>query len=246
MKLEGKTAIVTGASKGLGKAIAIELAKEGCNVVINYLSDINGANSTLEEVLKYNVKSFIYQGDVIDEESMKDMVNKTVNEFGKVDILVNNAGIANDSTIEDKTIEDFRKVLDTNLIGPFILSRLVAPIMKNNKYGRIINISSTTGIDTYYPYSLDYDASKAGLINLTHNLSEIYKPFINVNCVCPGWMDTDMNKELDKDYIEDECKKIKLGRFGKPEEVAKVVAFLASDGASYVNDAIIRVDGGEK
>ena len=177
---------------------------------------------------------------------MKDMVNKTVNEFGKVDILVNNAGIANDSTIEDKTIEDFRKVLDTNLIGPFILSRLVAPIMKNNKYGRIINISSTTGIDTYYPYSLDYDASKAGLINLTHNLSEIYKPFINVNCVCPGWMDTDMNKELDKDYIEDECKKIKLGRFGKPEEVAKVVAFLASDGASYVNDAIIRVDGGEK
>ena len=246
MKLEGKTAIVTGASKGLGKAIAIELAKEGCNVVINYLSDINGANSTLEEVLKYNVKGFIYQGDVIDEESMKDMVNKTVNEFGKVDILINNAGIANDSTIEDKTIEGFRKVLDTNLIGPFVLSRLVAPIMKNNKYGRIINISSTNGIDTYYPYSLDYDASKAGLINLTHNLAEIYKPFINVNCVCPGWMDTDMNKELDKDYIEDECKKIKLGRFGKPEEVAKVVAFLASNDASYVNDAIIRVDGGEK
>ncbi len=246
MKLEGKTAIVTGASKGLGKAIAIELAKEGCNVVINYLSDTSGASNTLEEVLKYNVKAFIYQGDVIDESSMKEMVNKTVNEFGKVDILVNNAGIANDSTIEDKTIEGFRKVLDTNLIGPFILSRLVAPIMKNNKYGRIINISSTTGIDTYYPYSLDYDASKAGLINLTHNLAEIYKPYINVNCVCPGWMDTDMNKELDKDYIEEECKNIKLGRFGKPEEVAKVVAFLASNDASYVNDAIIRVDGGEK
>ena len=246
MKLEGKTAIVTGASKGLGKAIAIELAKEGCNVVINYLSDTNGANSTLEEVLKYNVKSFIYQGDVIDEVSMKEMVNLTIKEFGKVDILVNNAGIAIDSTVEDKTIDNFRKVLDTNLIGPFVLSRLAAPIMIDNKYGRIINISSTTGIDTYYPYSLDYDASKAGLINLTHNLAEIYKPFINVNCVCPGWMNTDMNKELDNDYIEDECKNIKLGRFGEPEEVAKVVAFLASNDASYVNDAIIRVDGGEK
>lgn len=246
MKLEGKTAIVTGASKGLGKAIAIELAKEGCNVVINYLSDTNGANTTLEEVLKYNVKGFVYQGDVVDEESMKEMVNKTVSVFGKVDILVNNAGIAIDSLVEDKTIEDFRKILDTNLIGPFVLSRLVSKYMIDNKYGRIINIASTNGIDTYYPYSLDYDASKAGLINLNHNLAEVYKPFINVNCVCPGWVNTEMNKELDSDYIKDECKNIKLGRFGEPEEIAKVVAFLASDDASYVNDAIIRVDGGEK
>ena len=246
MKLEGKTAIVTGASKGLGKAIAIELAKEGCNVVINYLSDTNGANTTLEEVLKYNVKGFVYQGDVVDEESMKEMVNKTVSVFGKVDILVNNVGIAIDSLVEDKTIEDFRKILDTNLIGPFVLSRLVSKYMIDNKYGRIINIASTNGIDTYYPYGLDYDASKAGLINLTHNLAEVYKPFINVNCVCPGWVNTEMNKELDSDYIKDECKKIKLGRFAEPDEIAKVVAFLASDDVSYVNDAIIRVDGGEK
>ena len=154
------------------------------------------------------------------------------------------ATTAIDTLFEDKTVENFRKIIDVNLIGTFLVSKYASEYMLKNKSGKIINISSTNGIDTYYPYGLDYDASKAGVISLTHNLAMQFAPYINVNCIASGWINTDMTKELDEDYIKEESSKILLGRFAEPMEIANVVAFLASDEASFVNGSIIRVDGG--
>ena len=246
MDLKNKVALVTGSSRGIGKAIIIQLAKAGANVIINYNNNDIEASKVFEQVKKYGVEVMKIKCDITDEGEVKKMIDTIISSFGKIDILVNNAGIALDSLVEDKTVDSFRKTLNVNLVAPFIVSRYVGKYMIENHYGKIVNISSTNGIDTYYPYSLDYDASKAGLINLTHNLAEIYKPYVNVNCVCPGWVNTEMNKFLDDDFKKDECNKIKLGRFAHPEEIAKVVSFLVSDDASYINDAIIRVDGGEK
>lgn len=239
-----KVVLVTGASKGIGKAIAIRFAKAGYSVVVNYNSDEVGALATLEEVNKYS-DGIILKADVSKENDINNMYKTIMDKYNTIDVLVNNAGIAIDSDVDDKTFEDFNKVLNTNLVGPFFLSRLIGNYMKDDKKGAIINIASTNGIDTISPYSLDYDASKAGLISLTHNLAEYYSPYVRVNCVCPGWVNTPMNKDLDPEYVKDEVSKIKLGRFAEPEEIANVVCFLASDEASYVNDSIIRVDGGE-
>lgn len=240
-----KTVLITGASRGLGAAIVKKFAKLKYNVVINY-------NNSYDEALKlkklieneYNCSSIIIKADVSNELEVKNMVEEIILKYGKIDCLVNNAGIAIDTLFEDKTVENFRKIIDVNLIGAFLVSKYVSKYMLEEKKGNIINISSTNGIDTYYPYSLDYDASKAGLISLTHNLAMQLAPYINVNCVAPGWINTDMNKELDEEYIKEENSKIFLGRFAEPEEIANVVAFLASDEASYVNGSIIRVDGG--
>ncbi len=239
-----KVVLVTGASKGIGAAIAVRFAMGGYKVVINYNSDKEGALKTLEEVSKYS-EGIIVKCDITNDIEINNMFNEIIDKYGRLDVLVNNAGIAIDTTFDDKTRENFIKTLDTNLVGPFMLSKLVGNYMRDNKSGSIINISSTNGIDTYYPYSLDYDASKAGLISLTHNLASYYAPYVRVNAVCPGWVDTPMNKELDEEYRKEESKKIKLGRFAEPMEIANVVYFLAGDEASYVNDSIIRVDGGE-
>lgn len=240
-----KTVLVTGASRGIGKATAIEFAKKDYNVVINYVSD-DKASETLKGYLQenYDVGVMLCKCDVSDEESVKKMVKEIIDSFGKIDVLVNNAGIAIDTTFEDKTIENFKKILDTNLIGPFLVSKEVSKYMLQNKSGSIINVSSTNGIDTYYPYALDYDASKAGLISLTHNLSLELAPFIRVNSVAPGWTNTEQIKEMDKELIKDECEKIYQRRFAEPSEIAKVIVFLASDDASYINNEVIRVDGG--
>ena len=239
-------ALVTGSSSGIGKSIALLLAKKGCNVIISYNSNKEEALKVEKEALKYGVETLIVKCDLSIEEEIKNMVDLSINKFGKIDYLVNNAGIAIDTTFEDKTKENFIKTLNVNLIGPFLLSRLVGDIMYKNKFGKIVNISSTNGLETYYEESLDYDASKAGLISLTHNLSEHYAPYVLVNAVCPGWVDTPMNKELDKDFIDEESKKIYLNRFAKPEEIASVVAFLLSEDASYINNTVIRVDGGSR
>lgn len=235
-----RVVLVTGASRGLGLSIAKKFLKDNDIVYVNY-------NTTTIEELKekyqeYNKARFI-KCDVSSESDVKEMMQKIKEEQGHIDVLVNNAGIAIDSVLEDKTKVDFRKILDVNLIGPFLTSKYVKEIMSK---GSIINISSTNGIDTYYSYSLDYDASKAGLINLTHNFASMYAPNIRVNCIAPGWINTEMNKELDEEYIKAECNNILLNRFAEPEEIAKVVYFLASDEASYINSTIIRVDGGLK
>ena len=240
-----KVCLVTGGSRGIGAACIKEFAKNGYNVVINYVNDDLSANLLKTEIENnYKVKALIIKADVANEIEVKNMVEKVINTFGSIDILVNNAGIAIDTTLEDKTKENFRKILDTNLIGTFLVSREVAKYMLNKKSGSIINVSSTNGIDTNYPESLDYDASKAGVISLTKNLAKAYHPYIRVNSVAPGWVMTDMNKELDKDFIKNEESKILLGRFADPSEIAKVIYFVGVE-ASYINGSIIRVDGGE-
>ena len=240
-----KVVLITGASRGLGAAIVRKFASLNYNVVINYNNSFDGAKKLKEEIeSKFNADSLIVKADVSNEVEVQSMVDLVINKFGRIDCLVNNAGIAIDTLFEDKTVENFKKILDVNLIGTFLVSKYVSKYMLKQKKGNIINISSTNGIETYYPYSLDYDASKAGVISLTHNLAMQFAPIINVNCVASGWINTDMNKELDEDYVKEENSKILLGRFAEPMEIANVVAFLASEEASYVNGSIIRVDGG--
>lgn len=240
-----KTVLVTGASRGIGRATVFEFAKCGYNVVINYLNSDSDAKALKKEMEEtYHVKVLLLKADVSNEEEVKVMVEKAISEFDHIDCLVNNAGIAIDTLFEDKTVDNFRKTLDINLIGTFLVSREVGKYMLKDKNGSIINISSTNGIDTFYPESIDYDASKAGVISLTKNLALQYAPYIRVNSVAPGWVYTDMNKELDNDFIKNECDKILVNRFADASEIAKVVVFLASSDASYINGEIIRVDGG--
>ena len=242
--MERKTVLITGASRGLGEAIAKVFAKNNHNIILNYNNSETEALNLTQELRKYNVEVLPIKADMTNEEEIKNMVSISLEQFKKIDVLVNNAGIAIDTTFEDKTKENFIKILDTNLIGPFLLSRYVGEYMLKEKQGCIINISSTNGLESYYEYSLDYDASKAGLISLTHNLALHYAPYIRVNCIAPGWINTEMNKNLDEDYIKEEESKILLNRFGEPDEIAKVVYFLSTEDAKYINNETIRVDGG--
>lgn len=242
-----KVVLITGASRGIGAAIAKKMASLNYDVVINYNNSLKDAEKLKKEIdEKYKVKSIIFKADVSNEDEIKNMINETINVFGRLDCLVNNAGIAIDCPFEDKTKENFIKVLDTNLIGPFLTSKYAYKYLKQQENSSVINISSTNGIDTIYPESMDYDASKAALISLTKNLALEFAPDIRVNCVAPGWTLTDMSKDLDKKYIEEEIDKILLSRFAHPGEIANVVAFIASDDASYINGEVIRVDGGFK
>ena len=239
--------LVTGSSRGLGRSIILEYAKNGNNVVINY-------NIALEEALKlkdyvestYHVKALVIHCDISKEEDIDSMIEEIYKEFGYLDVLVNNASIALDQDFTLKTKEEFMKTIEVNLVGTYLLSKKIGLKMLERKSGSIINISSTNGIDTTYPESIDYDASKAGVISLNHNLANYFGPYIRVNTVCPGWINTDMSKDLDKEFLKKELDKIILGRFAEPKEIANLVYFLGTDKASYINDSIIRIDGGVK
>ena len=239
-------ALVTGSNRGIGRACIEEFAKKGLDVVINYCHHESEARE-LEEYIKknYNVGVLVVKCDISKEDEVEQMVNYIIDTFGTIDILVNNASVARDSLLLDKNIKEFKRVLDVNLVGTYLVSKYVGRIMLNEKRGKIINISSTNAIDTYYPESCDYDASKAGVISLTHNLAREFAPFINVNCICPGWVKTPMNKDLSLEQVNKYRKEILLGRFAEAEEIAKVVVFLAGSKADYINDSIIRVDGGK-
>ena len=239
--------LVTGSSRGLGKSIILEYAKNGNDVIINY-------NNSKEEALElkhyvestYRVKALVIHCDISKESDIDNMINEIYKELGHLDILVNNASIALDQDFELKTKNDFMKTLEINLVGTYLLSKKIGLKMLKVKSGNIINISSTNGLETTYPESIDYDASKAGIISLTHNLANYFAPYIRVNCICPGWINTDMNKDLDDNFKNKELDKIILGRFAEPSEIANLVYFLGSDKASYINDSIIRIDGGVK
>ena len=242
--MERRTVLITGASKGLGKAIAKKFAKNNHNIILNYNNSDKEALKLTEELKEFNIEILPIKADLTNEQEIKNMVEKSIEKFKKIDILINNAAVAIDTIFEDKTKENFMKTLDTNLVGPFLLTKYVGEYMMKEKQGNIINISSTNGIDTYYEYSLDYDASKAGLISLTHNLALHFAPYIRVNCVAPGWINTEMNKNLDEKYKKEEESKILLKRFAEPEEIANVVYFLTTEEAKYINNEVIRVDGG--
>lgn len=241
------TVLITGGTRGIGKSTVIEFAKKGYDILINYVKEDKLAKELKEKIEKeYSVKVYLYKGDISNENSVKGMYEYIINNNIKIDILVNNASIAIDTLFIDKTVENFKRILDVNLIGTFLVSKYIGKLMLKEKKGCIINVSSTNGIDTVYPESLDYDASKAGVISLTKNLAKEYAPFIRVNSVAPGWVNTDMNKELDEEFIKKENERIILNRFAEPSEIAKVIVFLASNDASYINGEVIRVDGGQK
>lgn len=246
MNFKDKVVLVTGSSRGIGRSIGVRFAKEGANVVINYKTNEKEAQVITEIISNYGSECICVQADVSKEKDVKRMIETIIEKFGRIDILVNNAGIAIDNDFQNRSIKDWQETLNTNLIGVFLTSKYAGKYMLENKYGKIINISSTNGIDTIYPYSIDYDASKAGLINLTKNLAIEFAPFINVNAVAPGWVDTGMNDDLSKSYLKTEMEKILLKRFAEPEEIADVVLFLASDKARYIDGETIRVDGGLK
>lgn len=246
MNFKGKVVLVTGSSRGIGRSIAVKFAKEGASVIINYKSNENEAKAITEIISSYVNDCMCIQADVSKEHDVKRMIDIIIEKYGRIDILVNNAGIAIDNDFKDRHVKDWQETLNTNLIGVFLTSKYAGKYMLENQYGKIINISSTNGIDTIYPYSIDYDASKAGLINMTKNLAIEFAPFINVNAVAPGWVDTGMNDDLSKSYLKSEMEKTLLKRFAEPEEIANVVLFLASDMARYIDGETIRVDGGLK
>ena len=243
MNFEGKIVLVTGSSRSLGAQIVKDFASKGATVIIDYNKSEEQAmklKKDLEELYRKEVLTI--KCDISNEEEVISMTNKIIDKYGNIDILVNNAGICDDSLFDEKKKSTFLKVLETNVLGTYLVTKHLGKHI--NKNGRIINIASDNGLGDGYPESCDYDASKAGVISLTHNMARFYAPNINVNCICPGWIDSDMNKGLSDNQRTEINKGILLERFASKREVSNVVLFLASSEASYVNDSIITVNGG--
>ena len=238
--------MITGAAKGIGRAIALELAQHGYDIVINYHTSRDAAYDLQKQIMDMNVRSLVVQADVSREDEVESMITAINSEMGGIDILINNAAVDLSNLFDLKTAEEFRRVLDVNVVGAYNCAKAVDRHMLDNHYGRIINISSTNGINTYYPMCIDYDASKAALISLTHNLATQFAPYINVNAVAPGFIGTESELDgYDPQFLKEEEAKIMVGRYGKPEEVAHLVRFLISDEADYINNTVIRIDGGQ-
>ena len=242
-----KVALVTGGAKGIGAAIVRELAANNYDVVINYLTSEKEAEILASSLTsKYGINALVYQCDVADENEVDMMISFIEERLGGVDVLINNAAIDLSNMWHEKEAEDFRRTLDVNVVGAYNVARRVGKQMIDKRWGRIINISSTNGINTYYPMCVEYDASKAALISLTHNLAVEFAPYVTVNAIAPGFIGTESELSgYDEDFLRDEQEKILVGRYGKPEEVAKLVGFLVSDDAGYINNSVIRIDGGQ-
>ena len=240
--LEGQTAVVTGASRGIGKAIAISLAKEGAEVIINYSSSPDNANKVVSEINSFGGKAYPLQADISNETSVNELIKKVLEKSNKIDVLVNNAGITKDGLLMRMKTDDWQKVLNLNLNGVFYCIRAVSRQMLKQKKGRIINITSVVGL-MGNPGQANYSAAKAGVVGLTQSAAkEFASRGITVNAVAPGFISTDMTKDLNSESI---LSAIPLGRFGNPEDVAGAVRFLAADpSASYITGQTIQVDGG--
>ena len=242
--LEGKIALVTGAAKGIGRAIALALAADGATVVVNYNGSKERAEQVVEEIKALGADGMAYQCNVADTAATADMVKEVIKTYGKLDILVNNAGITRDNLIMKMSEEDFDAVIDANLKGCFNTIKAVSRQMLKQRAGRIINITSVSGI-LGNAGQANYAASKAGIIGLTKTMArELASRGITVNAVAPGFVDTDMTQVLPENVKEAATAQIPLGRFGKPEDIANMVAYLASEKVSYITGQIISVDGG--
>jgi len=244
MKLPDRVAIVTGASRGIGKAIALELANEGAKVVVNYNRNAASAEEIVKTLLEAGKEAVALQANVADASQVEKLVQSTVERFGRVDILINNAGVTRDKLVMRMSEEDWDTVLNTNLKGAFLCSRAVAPIFLRQRSGVIVNISSVIG-KVGGPGQANYSASKAGLIGLTKSLAkELGSRNIRVNAIAPGFIETEMTEVLKPEQREAALKQIPLARLGGSREVARVAIFLCSDDASYIHGEVITVDGG--
>ena len=242
----GKTVLITGASSGLGRAMAVRLIKEHNCKVIGIGQSEPKMKSLIDE-LSYQKDAFTYQlFDVGVKKNWEIFSDKILANNINIDILINNAAVDLSNLFHLKNAEEFRKTLDVNVVGAYNCSKSVSAHMLKQDYGRIINISSTNGMNTYYPMCIDYDASKAALISLTHNLAFEFGPYIHVNCIAPGFIGTENELDgYDEEFLKEEQEKIMVKRYGKPEEVAYLVKFLISDEANFINNSIIRIDGGQ-
>lgn len=239
-----KVAFVTGATRGIGKSIALKLASCGYDIAINYRTENNDLTELLNEIKGFNVRCIAVCGDVSDFEACTNMIKQIISEFEKIDVLVNNAGITRDMLLMRMKESDFTDVIDVNLVGTFNITKNVIPYMMKQKNGRIINISSVVGI-TGNAGQTNYSASKAGIIGFTKSLAkEVGSRNILVNAVAPGFIQTDMTNILKDEIKQELIKNIPLKRFGNATDVANVVKFLASEESSYITGQVINIDGG--
>ncbi|SMO46489.1 3-oxoacyl-[acyl-carrier-protein] reductase [Melghirimyces algeriensis] len=242
--LAGKVALVTGGSRGIGRAISVSLAESGANVAVLYGGNREAAEETAEQIQKAGSQAVIIQADVSKADEVNAAVKQVLETFGRIDILVNNAGITRDNLVLRMKEEDWNRVMDTNLKGVFLVTKAVTRPMMKQRFGRIINISSVVGI-AGNPGQANYVAAKAGVIGLTKTMSkELASRGITVNAVAPGFIETDMTAKMGEDVRGEMLRQIPLARFGKPEDVAQAVRFLASDGAEYITGQTLNVDGG--
>ena len=239
-----EVALVTGASRGIGQAIALDLASYGINVMVHYHNQLAGAQEVVERIQHQGGKASIFQADVANEDDVQKMFRAIKREFGRLDILVNNAGITKDGFVTMMSESKWQDVIDTNLKGAFLCTREVLKIMHRQKRGVIINVASTSGL-VGQAGQLNYSASKGGLIAFTKGLArEVAPQGVRANVVAPGFTETDMTRQMEPGVLKKYLEMVPLGRIGKPEEIAHMVTFLASDKAAYITGKVFVVDGG--
>jgi 3-oxoacyl-[acyl-carrier protein] reductase len=244
MTLEGKIALVTGASRGIGREIALELARQGANVAVNYAGSESKANEVVDEIKAMGKEAFVIKCDVSNSEEVAAMVKETVDRFGKLDILVNNAGITKDNLLMRMKEDEWDDVININLKGVFLCTKAVTRQMMKQRVGRIINITSVVGVSGN-PGQANYVAAKSGVIGLTKTTAkELASRNITVNAIAPGFITTDMTDKLSEEVKAEMLKQIPLARLGEPKDIAKMTAFLASDDSSYITGQTLHVNGG--
>lgn len=242
--LQGRVALITGASRGIGRATALSLAEEGANIVVNYLTNKENAEETVAQIKKMNREAFSVQADVRNFEQVRSLVKLATEKFGKIDILVNNAGVADDRTLLKMEQSQWENVIQTNLFGVFYCSKLVAEGMVKQGYGRIVNIASVVGQIGNFGQT-NYSASKAGVMGFTKSLAlELASKGVTVNAVSPGFIGTTMIDKMPEPVRTAILQRIPLKRFGKPEDVSDMIVFLASDRSSYITGQVFNVNGG--
>jgi len=244
MKLAGKAALVTGASRGIGREIALELAKQGANVAVNFAGSEAKANEVVDEIKALGRDAFTIKCDVSNSEEVSEMIKAVVTQFGRLDILVNNAGITKDNLLMRMKEDEWDDVININLKGVFLVTKAVTRQMMKQRAGRIINIASIVGVSGN-PGQANYVAAKAGVIGLTKTAAkELASRHITVNAIAPGFITTDMTEQLPEDVKAEMLKMIPLARFGEPKDIAAITAFLASDDSAYMTGQTLHVDGG--